>query len=431
MARNPAGRRRILPFRIPIFRVFYSLTYTILYFLTLVFLAISPVTMIYSSLTQNAFQYTFMIGGVIFLTAMIAIFIYSSRLYTNRRVLSDIGKPYVPIEDGEIGKMVRKMIVKQLDRSAIVAWESRPRDLYGEILLAGQEGVLPKEAESVDVNEYTVGSEIQVDPANPPWGDIQHAGWSSPSHQADNRNPDVQFADVIAELPNLIEARAVSLAPPDPTMTPVQGEPRAADSAVLQLLTRPTNMAVRDYLTQLGYLGLVQPPSIGQEFVSQYEKARFGFLPVSAQAFDRLMATFAELLAGMTSLDSAIIHEIRAQTKDNMSVLDVPILSLPEQELDESAALSSPRTWSPASSLMSPVTAREGHTPRVASPYLSESAASQESVGSVIRRSPDVPDTPSPQDQIHESFYTMQSSSSASFPSETGSVLVHNVEDLG
>lgn len=431
MARTTGARRRRLPFRIPIFRVFYSLTYTTLYLLTLVFLAISPVTMIYSSLTQNAFQYTFMIGSVIILTAIIAVCLYSSRLYTNKRVLSDVGKSYVPIEEGEVGKAVRKMIVKQLDRSAIVAWESRPRDLYGEILLARQEGILPMETESFDVNDCMVGSEIQIDPAHPPWGDIQHPGWSSPSHRNDNRNPDVQFADVIAELPNLIEARAVSLAPPDPTMTPVQGAPRAADPAVVGLLTRPPNMALRDYLTQLGYLGLVQPPSLGQNFVSQYEKARFGFLPVSVDGFDKLMTTFAQLLAGMTTLNPDIVHEIRAQTNDDAAVLDVPVLSLTEQERDDSAAVSSARTWSPQSSLRGSVTAREDITPAFASPYLMESAPSQESFGSVLWRSPDSRENPSPHGGTQESIYTMQTPSATSFPSETGSVLIHDREDTG
>ncbi|KAI5362016.1 Putative defect at low temperature protein [Septoria linicola] len=426
MARTKDGGRRILPFRIPIFRVFYSLTYTTLYLLTLFFLAISPVTMIYSSIDQSAYQYTFMIGGVYFLTAIIAVFIYSSRLYTNRRVLSDIGKPYVPIEDGEVGKTVRKMIVKQLDRSAVVAWESRPRDLYGEILLAGQQGILPKDDEKVQVDEYTVGSEIRVDPARPPWGDIQHIGWSSPSHHDDNRNPDVQFADVIAELPNLIEARAVSLAPADPTMTPVQGEPRAADPAVVDTLSRPTNMPLRDYLTHLGYLGLVQPVDLGQKFVLQYEQARFGFLPPSADEFNTLMATFAELLAGMTLLGDEIVREIRAQMSDQISVDDMPMPHLPP-----SITASSPRAYSPESSLMSPVTAREGLTPRVRTPYLSESTSSQESLGSVVRRSPEDLDTPSRGTQNRESFYTMPAPSSSTLPSDTGSVLIHDVDSAG
>ncbi|EME84948.1 uncharacterized protein MYCFIDRAFT_4607, partial [Pseudocercospora fijiensis CIRAD86] len=296
------------------FRVFYSLTYTALYLLTLVFLAITPISMLYSTIQQLALQYTIMIGGSYVLTAIIAIFIYSSRLYTNRSVISTVGKPYVPIEDGEVGKSVRKMIVKQLRRSAIVAWEGRPRDLFGEILWGEQEGVLPQDSDSINRNDYTVGTEIVVDPSHPPWGDIQHAGWTSPSHQDDNKNPHVRFAEVVGELPNLVEARAVSLAPADPKATPVQGQARPVDPVVVGLLTRPANMAMREYLTQLGYLGLVQPPEIGQEFLLQYEKARFGGRPSTLEEFNALMQTFAQLLAGMTSLDSEIVKEIRIQS---------------------------------------------------------------------------------------------------------------------
>ncbi|PPJ51780.1 hypothetical protein CBER1_09136 [Cercospora berteroae] len=431
MARNTEAPRRILPFRIPIFRVFYSLTYTTLYFLTLVFLAISPVTMIYSAITQSAVQYTFMIGGVYVLTAIIATVLYSGRLYTNRRVLSDIGKPYIPVEDGEVSRLVRKMIVKQLDRSATVAWESRPRDLYGEILLAGQQGILPNDSDSVNVNEYTVGSIIQVDPANPPWGDIQHPGWSSPSHRPGNKNPDVRFAEVVAELPNLIEARAVSLAPPDPIMTPVQGQQRVADPAVVDLLTRPKNMPLRDYMTQLGLLGLVQPPEIGQIFVSQYERARFGFSPITVGEFDKLMATFAELLAGMNTLDPAIVEEIRLQTSDKISMLDVPLLSLPQDATNDDDSEIPARAVTPQSSVMSPVTAREGYTPRINTPYLSDSSGSQDSLSSVLRHTPVERNTPSRMTDNRESFYTVQSLSSSTLPSDSGSVLVHDVDSGG
>ncbi|KAF2215508.1 hypothetical protein CERZMDRAFT_35703 [Cercospora zeae-maydis SCOH1-5] len=368
--------------------------------------------MIYSSITQSAYQYTFMIGGVSALTASIAVVLYSGRLYTNRRVLSDIGKPYIPIEDGEVSRLVRKMIVKQFERSAIVAWESRPRDF-------------------VNVNEYTVGSIIQVDPANPPWGNIQHPGWSSPTHRPGNKNPDVRFAEVVAELPNLIEARAVSLAPPDPIVTPVQGQPRAADPAVVDLLTRPKNMPLRDYLTQLGLLGLVQPPEVGQIFVSQYERARFGFAPVTVDDFDKLMATFAQLLTGMNMLAPAIVEEIRRQNNDNISMLHVPFLSLPQDATDDRDIETAARAVTPQSSVMSPVTAREGLTPRILTPYLSDSSGSQDSLGSVLRHSSAGQETPSRTTDNQESFYTMQSPSSSSLPSDSGSVLIHNVDNGG
>ncbi|EME45197.1 hypothetical protein DOTSEDRAFT_87613 [Dothistroma septosporum NZE10] len=306
------GRRVHLP-RIPVFRVFYSLTYTVLYFLTLVFLGITPVSMSYASIEQNAIQYSVMLGSTYLLTLIIAIFIYSSRLYTNRSSLSAVGKAYVAIEDGEVTKAVRKMIVKQLHRSAIVAWESRPRDLYGEIIVAEQDGILPPESASIDKNDHLVGTEIRVDPQKPPWGDVQHPGWSSPSHSDNNKTPHVQFDTVIAEMPHLVEARAVSMAPPDPLLTPVEGQTQAADPLVVDALKRSPNMPMREYLTQLSFLGLITPKE-GASFLSQYEKARFSGKAIPVEQFDSLLAAFAAVLSGMASLDSAIVDEVRKQT---------------------------------------------------------------------------------------------------------------------
>lgn len=421
MAEIKVGARRLRVPKIPFFRVFYSLTYTILYLLTIVFLAITPITMIYTTIQQTALQYTVMIGGAYVLTAIIVIFIYSSRLYTNRSVLSAVGKAYIPVEDGEIGKGVRKMIVKQLERSAIVAWESRPRDLYGEILLAEQDGLLPPETDSVNRNDYLVGTEIRVDPVHPPWGDVQHLGWSSPSHTIDNKTPNVQFDNVVHELPHLIEARAVSLAPADPALTPVPGEPQSADPVVVDLLKRPASMAMREYLTQLSYLGLVQPAAVGQKFLSQYERARFAGQPISVDGFNSLMKTFAELLTGMTTLDDAIVDEIREQTKSDSEDVGPPMLSLPFGGDGVSARTPSPRHSSPQSTARTPVTAREGFSSRAATPYLQQDAPSQETLGSVIHNSSPL------QFDISSDLNRSISSSSSGFESDAGSVLRRDV----
>lgn len=383
-------------FRIPVFRVFYSLTYTILYLLTLVLLAITPVSMIWSSIQQNALQYTFMIGGAYLLTIIVAIFIYSSRLYTNRSVLAAVGKAYVPIEDEEVNRPVRKMIVKQLKRSAIVAWEGRPRDLYGEILRAEQEGLLPREDAARE--KYIVGTEVRVDPENPPWGDVQHPGWSSPSHRSDNTNPDVQFADVIAELPHLVEAKAVSLAPADPLLTPVGGgQSTPADPIVVEVLQRPGHMAMREYLTKLSYLGLVRPASAGQTFLAQYEHARFSNDPITSTEFNSLMAAFAELLSGMTTLDRRIVEEIRMQNGDDED--------LPSQYIDVPSRVSTP---------ISPVTARSR-------PFLQTMSSEESFAGSVIH-------TSSPSRGMSQA---LMSRSETSLPSDTGSVVHHDITDDG
>ena len=352
-----------------------------------------------------------MVGGTCVVTALLAIFIYSSRLYTNRTVLAGVGKAYIPVEEGEVGKSVRKMVVGQLERSAIVAWESRPRDLLGEILVAEQAGTLPPETMSVGRNDYTVGREVPVDPANPPWGHIRHAGWTSPSQGEEEQMTDLQFANVIAELPNLVEARAVSLAPADPAGTPPKGPPMA-DPVVADVLLRPETMGMRDYLTQLSYLGLVNPPEISQKFLTQYENARFCGSPISDTEFKSLMAGFGDLLAGMTEMDPAITQQIHDQVGDK--VIGPETVGLPFVQ-----QASPPRTPD-SSSIPSPITARTQPS-RITTPYLQQEAPSEESMSSVLHR---MPDDMNP--AIPAQARSSSSLGSECFESDAGSVVRHN-----
>jgi hypothetical protein len=102
--------------RIPLFRIWYSTTYTTILLLLLLILAVTPADTIYQSVRSDELQKLFVIGGVYLLTFLIVILIYSTRVYTNRTVLSAIPKPYVPVEEGEIGKSVRRLIAKELRR---------------------------------------------------------------------------------------------------------------------------------------------------------------------------------------------------------------------------------------------------------------------------------------------------------------------------
>lgn len=372
--------------------------------------------MLWSAIQNSALQYTIMIGGTYVLTALIAIFIYTSRLYTNRTVLAGVGKAYIPIEPGEVGRNVRKMIVKQLERSAIIAWESRPRDVLGEILGAEKQGFLPSETESMGRNDYTVGREITVDPAYPPWGEIRHPGWSSPSHSVENVTPSLQFATVIAELPNLIEAQAVSLAPAEEPIVPVNGPPMA-DPVVADVLSRPETMGMREYLAQLSYLGLVNPLSVGQSFLLQYEKARFGGLPITEHDFQSLMAAFAGLLAGMTELKPEIIEQIREQAGTETSSLETQDIE-PSVLRSRGTRSSMYRSMSPDSSVDSPVTARTAlsRPSRSVTPYLRRDIESSDSLSSVVRHSPGP--------QGREDARSM--AESESLASDAGSVLRHS-----
>jgi hypothetical protein len=394
-------RRRpghVLPFRIPFFRIFYSTTYTTLFLITLVILAMTPATLLWTSISSEAFQYVFMIGGTYVLTALVAIFIYSSRLYTNRSVLAGVGKAYIPVEDGEVGRNVRKMVVSQLERSAVIAWESRPRDAMGEVVKAEKEGLLSRDDQGVDGfdgEQWTVGTAIVVDPLTPPWGNISHAGWTAPSQAKGETLGNLQFATVIAELPHLIEARAVSMAPADPTAEAGffnEEEDQVADPVVVDSLRRQKTMGLREYLTQLSYLDLVNPPSVGQDFLIMYEKARFCGRPISESDFHSLMAVFAQLLEGMTELHPDIVAEIRAQAgnDDSASTLEADGISLAVSESTSSvlhfATPDPPRSGSSSSSARSPVTARTAFS-RAVTPYLQSSGLeSVESFNSVVRR---------------------------------------------
>jgi hypothetical protein len=302
--------------RIPLFRIWYSTTYTVLFFVLIVLLAISPGEQIYQAIRAKELQKLFVIGGVYVLTFLVVSLVYSTRLYTNRTVLQAIPKPYVPIEDGEVGKLVRRVIVKALKRSAIIAWDSRPRDLRGETH-EDEEGRPPTAERKHSTHlkrkrrlrQTTI---IPVSAKSPPWGHVSHPGWASPS-SADL--PNLQYWDVVAELPNLIEAKAVSLAPPDPVLDrqsyAQDNTPMLPDAEIVALLQRPRTTGLRDYLGQLATYGLINPPSLGPKFLAQYEYARFSTQSLTEPQFRSIMAVFADILNGMTNLDPVIIEEAR------------------------------------------------------------------------------------------------------------------------
>jgi len=294
-----AGRK--LPFRIPFFRIFYSTTYTSLFFILLVLLAITPASLIYTAIEARAYQYIFMVGGVYVLTALSTLFIYSSRLYTNRSVLAAVGKSWLPVQDGEVSKNVRKTVVRSLERSALIAWESRPRDLA--------RGIASKDAIAGDQQErdglmspddsVSAGRVVKIDAYSPPWGHVQHAGWSSPSEMDTSVQTHIYFSSVVQELPNLIEAHAVSLAAATDS---TEGDLAGASPSDIVALQRSPMTGLRAYLTHLNSLDLVTIPSSADQFLSLYEFARFSGTPLNEPQFKALMTAFADLLAGMESV---------------------------------------------------------------------------------------------------------------------------------
>lgn len=285
-------------FHVPFFRIFYSTTYTSLYIVQLILLAITPASLIYTAIEAGALQYIFIIGGVYILTAFLVVFLYSSRLYTNRTVLAAVGKNWIPIEEGEVSRSVRKLVKSQLERSALVALECRPRNLVEDgVLLRMGQGVHLNGSVTTDPSatpeDRMIGRLVKVDPQYPPWGLVQQLGWSSPNPQETSLSPQIDFAQIIDELPNLLEARAVSLG----------GEPRAMQDAVrpIDKVQKVPVVGIRDYLEYLDSSGRILIPDCAQDFIERYEHARFCGRPLREADFITLTAVFAELLSGMQS----------------------------------------------------------------------------------------------------------------------------------
>jgi len=287
---------RRLPFRIPFFRIFYSTTYTSLYLVLLVLLAITPASVSYTAIAANAYQYLFMIGGVYVLTALATIFIYSSRLYTNRAVLAAVGKSWIPVEDGEVGRNVRKMIVRSLERSALIALESRPRHLQDESGMSRSVNRHRHDRRRIpsDSDDSMVGRLVSVHPVAPPWGHVEHRGWSSPSVDPAKMQPHIHYLTVVHELPNLIEAKAVSLA------SHIATSASASNTEVVQAaLQRPSTAGLREYLSYLDSIHCLSDAANAEHFLMLYEDARYSGRPLQAADFSRLMIAFARLLTGI------------------------------------------------------------------------------------------------------------------------------------
>ncbi len=314
---------------IPVFRIFYSTTFTILTLITIVLLLITPGDSIFQAYQNRQLYNIFVIAGVYFLTLVLIILLYASRLYTNRSALASIPKAWIPIEKGDVSKSVRRMVIESLARNARIAYEARPRDLKADEATPGNIDVSSRTP--LETIQGTQHREVRT------WGNISHPGWSSPSSPD---LPNLHFEPVILELPHLIEAKAVSLAPPDPLFEPdliPPQDPTATqiplpDALAVELLQRPATMGLRDYITHLTSLAMIKPPSLGPSFLALYEKARFSSHGLNETAFRNLMHIFAEILRGMKELNPEILAELRAEEDAASDLYDGDEASLSTNE---------------------------------------------------------------------------------------------------
>lgn len=313
---------------IPVFRIFYSTTFTILTLITIVLLLVTPGDSIFQAYQNRQLYNIFVIAGVYFLTLVLIILLYASRLYTNRSALASIPKAWIPIEKGDVSKSVRRMVIESLARNARIAYEARPRDLKAD------EAVPADRSTSAQSHPETLPKTQHREVLT--WGNISHPGWSSPS-SADL--PNLHFEPVVLELPHLIEAKAVSLAPPDPLFEPDQDLQVSAanqvplpDALAVEILQRPATMGLRDYFTHLTSLDMINPSSLGPDFLAIYEEARFSGHGLEERAFRRLMHIFAEILRGMKELQPNILADIRADEDASSDVYDGDEASLMTNE---------------------------------------------------------------------------------------------------
>lgn len=280
---------------IPIFTVFYSTTFSIAVIILLALLLISPADHIYRSLADDRLYYIFLVSGAYFLTLLIAAFIWAGRLYKSRSALAAVPRRWNPLEKGDAPRRVGRLVREGLEKSAKVAFEGRPRERKDD---EGKMGIRH-------------------------WGVISHPGWSSPESKD---LPSLHLPPIILELPHLIEAKAVSLAPAATTPSTsglgldavVDEEAPAPSQLAISLLQRPAAMDLRDYLAHLSSLGLINPPDLAPSFLALYENARFSAEEMTEFDFRALMSVFAELLRGMTALDAEVVEDLRATEEEEV-----------------------------------------------------------------------------------------------------------------
>jgi hypothetical protein len=327
-----------------LFLIVYNFLYYLLYLVLFAFLVVTPIDLIQQSVRRRGNHDILIILVCYVATSLIVAFIYATRLYISRSVLASIPKPWIPIEKGDVPRDVRQMIVDGLSRSAAIAYEARPRVPLVVLVrepAAGEGGnrqPAPNSGAprlSLAVSRKSVAAEevkaMELSQHKHLWDDIEHPGWASPmSHDL----PNLQYDTVVSELPNLIEAKAITLAPPDPES---HAEPPALDPDAVALLQRPGSMGLREYLMYLTDLAVLAPLPTTSEFLAGYEAARFSGRPLSDEQFRSLMRLFSDILHNMHPLS----HTALARYGDDGSSGAAPSYS----DIDNDA----PRGTSPSS----------------------------------------------------------------------------------
>ncbi|KAL9610646.1 MAG: hypothetical protein Q9167_004655 [Letrouitia subvulpina] len=333
--------------RIPFFRIFYSTTFTVLSLITGVLLLITPADLIYQSIRGSSIYNIFIVAGVYLLIFAVAVLLYASRIYTNRRNLIGIPKRWSPVEKEHVENRVRVLVAEKLQESARIAYLSYPRDFNKDseeqkpsavaTSAAAKPQAPPDNVQTVRPSQPPTTAREYERPI-PPWGIVNHPGWAPPDSPD---LPNLQYEPVVKELGHLIEAKAVSLAPPDPlydhnsvpTTTKSDPDhpygPPLPDALAVEILQRHPAMGMREYLVHLTSLNLLHPSDLADKFLPLYEKARFSGEPATEAQFRALMGVFAEILRGLRPLDMEFVAQLHA---DNVSLSEESSFSAAEEK---------------------------------------------------------------------------------------------------
>ena len=278
-----------------LFRIFYSTSFTTVFFLTIAFACAGLSDIMYQSYRRNRLIDMFLVAGAYVLTGLLASFLFASRLYTNRSMLRDIPKTYIPIDKGELpGKRVWRLVEDCKNRSAVIAYLAKPRSKRIEVEVPYARGRINTLLKPEHSKQYRI--------FEPRWGPISHPGWSSP---AATETPNLEYSTVVAQLTDLIEARAASLAPVDPNAERDEQGIATAEEYVIEALRRPEEVGMRQYISQLVALNVLEDNSLTVAFLTLYERARFAPEPLSEDEFKVLMRMFAEVLRSVKTLDTS------------------------------------------------------------------------------------------------------------------------------
>jgi hypothetical protein len=284
-----AGRTREI-----LFKIFYSSSFTFVFLLLIAFCGVAPADKLYESWSRRRIVDIIIIAAAWVLTALIAAFLYCTRLYTTRSILRDIPKTFLPIEREDLpGRNTYRLIQETYARTAVIAYQAKPRGrrIEKEVEGAGERMLALSGQMKVHHHHHELTKEEEA-LLKPKWGEIKHPGWQSP---ASEEMPGLEYAQVADELVDLIEAKAVSLAPgvevEDGTVSP--------DEMWVDVMTRPEGVGMRTYLSRLAELAVLPDDELVEDFLLMYEHSRYSGKPMTETDFQTMMRLFAEILRGM------------------------------------------------------------------------------------------------------------------------------------